>query len=115
VQKLKGFLKDRGYAYWDYLESERDYHMELYRELETKIEEATVFLCILSDSWRDTLWTAREYVYAEEAGVPFFIIQAKPLKRATPILLNLQTRIDMATDFEKGLQVLGSELDKKGL
>lgn len=36
VEKFKAILKRRGYAYWDYSESERDYHNALYRELEEK-------------------------------------------------------------------------------
>ncbi|MBN1965587.1 MAG: toll/interleukin-1 receptor domain-containing protein [Anaerolineae bacterium] len=115
VQQLKGFLKERGYAYWDYRESERDYNMELYRELEAQIEGAAVFLSILSDSWRETLWTAREYVYAEEANVPVFVLQAKSLERPVPILLNLRTRIDMSEGFDAGIAILGDELDKRGL
>ncbi len=115
IDKLKDFLETRGYAFWDYRESERDYNTELYRELESKIEEAAVFISVLSDAWRKTLWTAREYVYAEEAKVPVFVVQAKPLDRPVPILLNLRTRIDMSKDFNAGIKKLDEELDKKGL
>jgi hypothetical protein len=115
VEQLKGILKRRGYAYWDYSESERDYHNALYRELEEKIEHAAAFMCVVTDSWRETEWPAAEYLYAREAKVPVFVIQAKRLSRPVPIIINQQTRIDMATDFEKGSAVLEHELDKKGL
>lgn len=115
IEQLKVILKRRGYAYWDYSESERDYHSALYRELEEKIEAAAAFMCVVTDSWRETEWPAAEYIYAKEAKVPVFVIQAKKLSRPVPIIINQQTRIDMAIDFERGSAVLEHELDKKGL
>lgn len=115
VLKVKDILKKRGYWYWDYNESDRDYHGALYRELEKRIETAKAFLCVVTDSWRESEWPASEYIYAKEAGVPVFIILAKRLSRPVPILLNQQTRIDMAEDFERGAAILEHELDKKGL
>ena len=115
VEPLKKIFRKRGFAYWDYLESDRDYHQALYRELEKKIENAAAFISIVSDSWRETEWTAAEYIYAKEARIPIFVIQAKPLTRPIPIMLNQQTRIDLSSDFEGGLRILGKELEKKGL
>ena len=114
VEQFKVILKRRGYAYWDYSESERDYHSALYRELEEKIEAAAAFMCVVTDNWRETEWPAAEYIYAKEAKVPVFVIQAKKSSRPVPIILNQQTRIDMATNFERGSAVLEHELDKKG-
>jgi len=115
VFKLRDILKRRGYAYWDYSESERDYHSALYLELEEKIENAKAFMSIITDSWRESEWPAAEYVYAKEAKVPIFVIQAKKLARPVPIIINLQTRIDMSVDFNGGAVLLEHELDKKGL
>ena len=115
IEKLKVFLRSRDYAFWDYRESELDYGLELYRELERQIEGASVFVSVLSDAWRETLWTARELVYAEEAKVPVFVLQAKPLNRPVPILINLRTRIDMSADYDASIVILGEEFDKKGL
>ena len=115
VEQLKGILKRRGYAYWDYSESERDYHGALYRELEEKIEGAAAFMCVVTDAWRESEWPASEYIYAREAKVPVFVIQAGVLSRPVPIILNKQTRIDMATDFAKGSITLEKALDKEGL
>ena len=115
VLKLKEILRRRGYAYWDYSESERDYHNALYRELEEKIEGAAAFMSIVTDSWRETEWPAAEYIYSREAKVPIFVIQAKRLTRPMPIILNQQTRIDMSEDFERGAAILEHELDKKKL
>lgn len=115
VVQLREILKRRRYAYWDYSESERDYHNALYRELEEKIENAAAFMCVVTDSWRNSEWPAAEYIYAREAKVPVFVIQAKHLARPVPIILNQQTRIDMAFDFAKGAVILEHELDKKDL
>ncbi len=115
VTRLTEILKQRKYAYWDYSESERDYHNALYKELEEKIENAKAFMSIVTDTWRDSEWPAAEYIYAKEAKVPVFVIAAKKLARPYPIIINQQTRIDMATDFERGALVLEHELDKKGL
>ncbi|MCE5238070.1 toll/interleukin-1 receptor domain-containing protein [bacterium] len=115
VVQLRDVLGRRGYAYWDYQASERDFHAALYRELEEKIEGAAAFMAIVTDAWRDTEWPAGEYIYAREAGIPVFVIQAKRLSRPMPIILNQQTRIDMSVDFERGVATLEHELDKKGL
>jgi hypothetical protein len=47
VDELKGFLAKRGYSYWDYRESDRDYQQDLYLELEGVIAEASATLSFL--------------------------------------------------------------------
>jgi hypothetical protein len=72
-------------------------------------------MTIVSDDWRKSEWVASEFIYAREAIIPIFVIQAKKLTRPLPILLNLQTRIDMSGDFDRGAETLALELSKKGL
>jgi hypothetical protein len=115
VQKLRHVLRSKRYGYWDYLVGNRDYHGKLFRELEERIEGAVAFMTIVSDRWRESDWVASEFTYARESNKPIFVIQAKQLQKPLPILLNLQTRIDMSIDFEKGIQVLLEELQKEGL
>ena len=115
VQKLRGIFESKRYGYWDYVIGDRDYHGALYRELEERIDGAVAFMSAVSDDWRKSDWVASEFIYAREAKIPIFVVQAKPLTRAFPILLNLQTRIDMSSDFEYGARVLAEELAKKGL
>ena len=79
------------------------------------IDDAVAFMAIVSDQWRESDWIASEFIYARECQKPIFVIQAKKLQKPLPILLNLQARIDMSADFEKGAQVLVEELAKKGL
>jgi len=115
VEKLCGVLKNKRYGYWDYVMGNRDYHGYLYKELEERIDDAVAFVTVVSDQWRDSDWVASEFIYAKESKKPVFVIQAKRLQKPLPLLLNLQTRINMAEDFEKGSQVLIAELEKEGL
>lgn len=115
VERLRSVLAKKNYSYWDYTVGARDYHRALYRELEERIDGAKAFITIVTDRWRESEWVASEYIYAKEAGIPIFVIQASPLTRPLPILLNLQTRIDMGGEFETGAITLINELGKKGL
>lgn len=115
VLKLRKVLEAKKYGYWDYAVGVRDYHGTLYRELEERIDNSVAFMTIVSDDWRKSEWVASEFIYAREARIPIFVIQAKKLSRPLPILLNLQTRIDMSGDFERGAKILIEELSKQGL
>lgn len=115
VQKLRKVFESKKYGYWDYVVGNRDYHGTLYRELEERIDGAVAFITIVSDEWRNSDWVASEFIYAREAIIPIFVIQAKKLSRPLPILLNLQTRINMSEDFDQGARTLAYELSKKGL
>lgn len=115
VQKLRKVFESKRYGYWDYVVGDRDYHGTLYRELEERIDGAVAFMAIVSDDWRNSDWVASEFIYARESAIPVFVIQAKKLSRPLPILLNLQTRIDMSEDFERGARTLAEELSRKGL
>ncbi len=113
IEKLRDVFRRQNYAYWDYTESDRDYHNSLYRELEQRIEESVAFVCVVSDSWRDSKWPAAEFLYAQEARIPVFVLVAKPLSRPVPILLNQQTRIDMSMDFASAAVLLERALNRK--
>lgn len=115
IAKLRNVLEMTGYAYWDYQIGSRDYHGTLYRELEERIDGAEAFITIVSDAWRTSEWVAAEFIYAREAEKPIFVVQAKNLAKPLPILLNLQTRIDMSADFDGAAKVLAEALTMKGL
>lgn len=115
IQQLRTVFETKKYGYWDYVEGNRDYHGILYRELEERIDGSVAFMTIVSDEWRKSDWVASEFIYAKEARIPIFVIQARLLSRPLPILLNLQTRIDMSEDFDVGAEALVQELSKKGL
>ena len=69
----------------------------------------------MSDRWRETEWTAAEYLYARDAGVPVFVVQCEALSRPFPILINQQTRTDMSAASARGAEILDHELERKGL
>jgi TIR domain len=113
IQKVRKFLGQRGYAYWDYQDSDRDYHSDLDLELEAIIREATAVLSILSPSWKASRWTRKEYLFAEEVGTPVFLLKAKELG-PTLIIAGSQF-IDFTSESDSGFRKLGRELERKGL
>jgi hypothetical protein len=113
VAELKEFLAARNYAYWDYEESERNYHTQFFRELEGVILEAVATLSVLSEAWKLSKWTTREYFFSEDAGIPVFLLLAKPLG---PTLAIAGTPyIDFVQDRKRGFEKLDKELRRKGL
>jgi hypothetical protein len=113
VAGLTGFMGNRGYAYWDYKKSDRNYHTQLYLELEEAITRARAALCVLSPAWRQSIWTVKEYLYAEEVGTPTFLLRAQAIP---PTLVIAGAHfIDFVSDTSKGYARLERELGRKGL
>jgi len=113
VVSLRQFLQEQKYGYWDYLESERDYGLQFWREIEERIDKAAALLCILSPDWRASKWTPREFLYAEESQVPTFLLMARQMK---PSLLTVGlTYIDFTHDQKKSFGKLERELRRKQL
>ena len=113
IESLRGFLRKRGYAYWDYQVSDRDYHSDLDLELEAIIREAAAMLSFLSPSWKASRWTRKEYLFAEEVGTPIFLLKVKELG---PTLIVAGSHfIDFISDADSGFRKLERELDRKGL
>ncbi len=107
------FLERRGYGFWDYAKSDRDYHTQLFLELEMAIKEASAVLSILSPHWKRSKWTIREYLYAEEIGSPIFLLKAKEME-PTLVIAGIPY-IDFVGNTESGLLKLDKELNRKGL
>jgi hypothetical protein len=113
VMKLREFLKDRGYGYWDYQESDRDYHSQLFLELEGVIREASATLSVLSPNWKLSKWTPKEYLFSEEVGTPVFLLMAREMG---PTLVTAGIPyIDFTKDEQGGFDKLDRELRRKGL
>jgi hypothetical protein len=83
------------------------------RELEGVIGDAAATLSVLSESWKDSKWTIREYFYSEEIGLPVFLLRAKQMKPSLAVAGS--TYIDFASDAESGFRKLDRELRRKGL
>jgi len=113
TEEVKGFCARQGYAYWDYRESDRDYHVQLSHELEAVIKEAAVVLSILTPNWPLSKWAVKEYHYAIEIGKPVFLLrfrEVEPILAITGILY-----IDFVRDKEQGFSKLARELRKRNL
>jgi hypothetical protein len=113
VEALKVFLKKHKYAYWDYEESDRDYHGQLFLELEGVISEASATLSVLTEAWKRSKWTAREYFYSEEIGRPVFLLRAKEM--SPTLAVAGVPYIDFVASMDKGFEKLHRELQRKGL
>lgn len=113
VERLKGFLKEHKYAYWDYEESDRDYHGQLFLELEGVISEAAATLSILSEAWKRSKWAVKEYFFSEEIGTPVFLLRAKEL--GPTLAIAGVPYIDFVSDIGTGFAKLDRELKRKRL
>ena len=113
VDGLKKFMASRGYAYWDYRESERDYHKDLYLELEGVISEAEATLSILSPEWKRSSIAIKEYHFSNEVNTPVFLVKAREL--GPTLVISGLPFIDFTKDSSAGFEKLGKELSRKGL
>ena len=113
VQPLKTFLKAHGYSYWDYEESDRDYHSQLFLELEGVIREASATLCVLSETWKRSQWTVKEFFFSTEVGTPVFLLKAKHL--GPTLAIAGLTYIDFTVDDKAAFAKLERELKRKHL
>ena len=112
VQEMIRFLGKQQFAYWDYTESDRNYHEQLFIELENAIQESVAVFSILSDDWKKSFWAVREYMYSLEIKKPVYLINAK---KRDPILLVAGVHyIDFTMDMNKGYEDLKTELNRKG-
>lgn len=113
VLGLRDFLKKHGYGYWDYQESDRNYHSQLFLELEGVIREAAATLSILSPAWKRSKWTPKEMLFSEDVGTPVFLLMAEEMG---PTLVTAGIPyIDFVKDRDKGFEKLDRELKRKGL
>jgi hypothetical protein len=113
VDTLKEFLANRGYAYWDYRESDRNYHEDLYLELEEVIQKAACTLSILSPEWKKSRTAIQEYHFSVDVETPVFLILARQMG-PTLVIAGLPY-IDFTHDHADGFRRLDRELTRKGL
>ncbi len=113
VESLRQFLKERGYGYWDYQDSDRNYHTQLFLELEEVIKGAAATLSVLSPDWKKSQWAAKEYLFSQEVGTPVFLLLAREIG---PTLVTAgYTYIDFSHGMDSGFTKLDKELRRKGL
>jgi hypothetical protein len=113
VEQLRAFLGEKGYGYWDYQASDRNFHTQLFLELEEVIKNASATLSVLSPDWKKSKWAAKEYLFSEEVNVPVFLLMAREMG---PTLVTAGvTYIDFTADPASGFARLDRELRRKGL
>lgn len=113
VVQLREFLKERGYGYWDYQDSDRNYQTQLFLELEEVIQGAKATLSVLSPDWKRSSWAAKEMMFSNEVGTPVFLLMAREMG---PTLVTAGIPyIDFTRDAEQGFARLDKELRRKGL
>lgn len=110
---LKDFLAKERYGFWDFHENKRDYELQFHLELEGIIRDSEVMLCIVSPSWKNSKWTPREFLFAEEIKKPIFLLRAQHLEPT--LLISGSSYIDFVSDSEAGYRELHRELAARGL
>lgn len=113
VIELREFFKRHGYSYWDYQESERDYHNQLFVELEEVIREADATISVLSPDWRQSAWTPKEYLFSLQVETPVFLLHVRTMEPT--LLIAGVPYIDFVREKSLGFEKLEAELKRKGL
>lgn len=110
---LASFLGERGYGYWDYGSSKRQYDAHLFDEIEERIKESALALIIVSNDWKKSKWAFREFYFCEELKKPYFLLRFEPMEPT--LAISGIPRIDLGPDLDQGLKMLGAELKAAGL
>jgi hypothetical protein len=108
VLQLKEFLGQRGYAFWDFLQSQRDYQRDFTLELEERIAKAACALCVVSPDWKKSTTALQELHFAEEVRVPVFVLKARPL--GPTLALAGRTFIDFTASRSDGFARLADAM-----
>lgn len=112
VARLRQFMRERGYGYWDYQDSERNYHTQLFLELEEVIRNATATLSILSPDWKRSQWTVKEFLFSIDVETPVFLLMARDMG---PTLVTAGIPYIDFKNPDKGFSDLERALRAKGL
>ena len=110
---LRNFLKDKGYGYWDYEESRRDYNALFFLEIEEAIQGAVATLSVLSPEWKKSQWAVKEYIFSGEVKTPVFLLMSRKMQ-PTLVIAGIPF-IDFTTDSNEGFRKLKVELERKKL
>jgi hypothetical protein len=113
VRQLKAHMKARGYAYWDFRESERNYQLDYTIELEEVISKAAATLSVVSPEWKKSPTSLKELHFSEEVSTPVFLLRVRD--PGPTLALAGKTFIEFTTSPEAGFSKLDVELSKFGL
>ena len=113
LAELRAFFGERGYAYWEFESSDRDYQKRIDLELEEVISRAVAIVSVLSEAWKASAWSLRELFFSQEIGKPVFLLKAKPLS-ATLAIAGFPY-IDFTKNSQQAFSRLARELTRAGL
>ena len=113
VEELKTHMKGRGYTYWDFRESERNYQVDYTIELEAVINDAEATLSVISPDWKRSPTSLQELHFSKEVRKPVFLLRFKD--PGPTLALAGMTFIDFTGPRKAGFAKLDSELVKFGL
>lgn len=113
VEELKTHMKGRGYSYWDFRESQRNYQIDYTIELEGVINNAEATVSVISPDWKKSPTSLQELHFSKEVQKPVFLLR---IRDSGPTLaLAGMTFIDFTGPRKAGFAKLDSELGKFGL
>lgn len=113
LAKLRAFFGERGYAYWEFESSDRDYQKRIDLELEGVISGAVATVSVLSEAWKASTWSLRELFFSQDIGKPVFLLKAKPI--SPTLAIAGFPYIDFTKDSEQAYSRLARELKRAGL
>jgi hypothetical protein len=113
VADLKIFLKNKGYGYWDFRESQRDYQADYTLELENIIKNAAGTLSIVSPDWKRSPTALQELHFSREVRTPVFLLKIRD--PGPTLTISGMTYIDFMTLRKDGFTQLDGEMRRKGL
>lgn len=113
VVSLKDFMKSKGYGYWDFRESRRDFQADYYTELERVITDAAGTLSVITPDWKRSPTALQELHFSRDVGTPVFLLKVKD--PGPTLAIAGFTFIDFTGTKDKGFEILGGELRRKGL
>jgi len=113
VEELKAHMKDRGYSFWDFRESQRKYQLDYTIELEGVISNAEATLTVISPEWKKSPTSLQELHFSKEVETPVFLLRLRDL--GPTLALAGMTFIDFTNSRRTGFARLDTELSKFGL
>ncbi len=113
VEELKTHMKGRGYTYWDFRESQRNYQVDYTIELEGVINDAEATLSVISPDWKKSPTSLQELHFSKEVQKPVFLLRIRD--PGPTLALAGMTFIDFTGPRKAGFAKLDSELVKFGL
>lgn len=113
IKDLKSFLAGRGYTFWDFHTSKRNYQIDYTLELEERIRDAEATLSVISPAWKKSRTALQELHFSNEVETPVFLLR---LQDPGPTLaLAGLTFIDFTQSQVEGFERLADQMLEVGL